>query len=67
MIVRVIYKNEKYDMVKADFLDDLIASRKIEKFRRSSGWARVGQDPMRGLRGVSYNGPERRSAPKNQV
>ncbi|TNF52474.1 MAG: hypothetical protein JSV71_02000 [Nitrospiraceae bacterium] len=60
MIVRVLYRNEKYDMVKASSLDLLINSRKIKKFKRSEGWAVMGLDRVRGD-GGKYKGPERRS------
>jgi hypothetical protein len=60
MIVRVLYRNEKYDMVKASFLDLLIKSRKIKKFKRSKGWAVMGLDRVRGD-GGKYKGPERRT------
>lgn len=60
MIVRVLYRNEKYDMVKTSFLDLLIKSRKIKKFKRSKGWAVMGLDRVRGD-GGKYKGPERRT------
>lgn len=61
MMIRVLYRNSKYDMVKDSFLDGLIISGKIEKFRRVDGWITIGKDPMRGWGGVYY-GPERRKA-----
>lgn len=59
MIIRVIYHNNKYDMVKDFILDTLIASNKITKFYRSDGWVTIGLDPIRGI-GGDYSGPERR-------
>jgi hypothetical protein len=46
-------------------LDLLLESNRVAKFKRSSGWATVGIDPIRaksrGHGGASYHGPERRS------
>ncbi len=47
MLIRVIYHDFKYDFVKPRLLDALIESRKISMFRRRSGWAIVGIDPIR--------------------
>lgn len=59
MLIRILYLNNNYDMVKLFYLDELIVLRKIKKFLRSDGWATIGLDPIRGM-GGSYNGPERR-------
>lgn len=59
MLIRVIYQNDKHDMVKPHHLDELISSNKIKKFLRSQGWVTIGVDPVRGM-GGTYNGPERR-------
>jgi hypothetical protein len=59
MMLRVLYRNSKYDMVKDSFLDGLIISGRIEKFRRAQGWVTIGRDATRGRGGV-YDGPERR-------
>lgn len=59
MLIRVIYRNGKYDMIKPSFLDELILSKKIRSFMRSGGWATVGADPVRGAGGI-YQGIERR-------
>ncbi len=59
MLIRVVYPNNKYDMVKDYVLNELIASGKIKSFYRSSGWAVVGRDRIRGEGGL-YGGPERR-------
>ncbi len=60
MLIRVMYKDNKYDMVKPFSLDKLIMSGRIKKFLRSEGWATIGVDPIRGHSG-SYEGQERRS------
>ena len=59
MLIRVMYFSDKYDMVKPFLLDELIASKRVKKFRRSDGWATIGVDPVRGM-GGSYSGLERR-------
>ena len=59
MMLRVIYHNGKYDMVKDLMLEIYINSGKILKFRRKDGWATIGIDPIRD-RGHNYIGPERR-------
>ncbi len=60
MVIRVMYYNNKYDMVKPSFLNELISSGKIKKFLRSDGWATIGISPIRGM-GGAYRGPERRT------
>jgi len=61
MLIHVQYSDNRYDMVKEYWLDEMIASKRIKKFRRSDGWVTVGVDPVRGTRQVaSYQGPERR-------
>ena len=59
MLIKVMYQNEKYDMVKPSILEALLPSGKLKKFFRSGGWATMGIDPIRG-KGGSYEGLERR-------
>ena len=61
MVIRVVYDNGSYDMIKTTRLDDLIPSGKVLKFFRSDGWVTVGVDPIRTAQ-VRYDGPERREA-----
>lgn len=66
MLIPVVYKNEKLGMVSPSRLDDLIASDKIIAFRRSSGWAILGEDPIRSNNtNIDYKGPERRKQTNN--
>jgi len=44
MMIRVMYPNGKYDMVREDLLDLLVAKRQVKRFRRSSGWIDVEGD-----------------------
>jgi hypothetical protein len=59
MKIKVIYKDDKSEMVDPCLLNDLIASNAIKMFLRSDGWANVATSPTRGM-GGSYNGIERR-------
>jgi hypothetical protein len=59
MLIKVIYQNDKYDMVKPVMLDTLLFANKIKQFLRSEGWVTVGVDKIRGTSGY-YEGPERR-------
>lgn len=59
MMIKVIYHDDKSDMVDPCILNDLIASNNIKMFLRSEGWANVASDPTRGMGGC-YNGVERR-------
>ena len=59
MLIRVMYRDGKYDMVKDIVLDNLIHSEKILKLYRSGHWAVIGSDPIRGM-GGSGTGYRRR-------
>jgi hypothetical protein len=59
MLIRVVYQNDKHDMVKPFILDSLIYTNRIKKFLRSNGWATIGTDLIRGM-GGHFNGFERR-------
>jgi hypothetical protein len=62
MLIQVNYTDERYDYVKDFMLDALIQSGKVAQFKRSSGWVRVGADPIRSKQaGDAYNGSDRRS------
>jgi hypothetical protein len=59
MLIKVLYSNDTYDMVKSTRLDEFIASGKITKFYRSSGWVTVGIDQTRQSNNDNW-GEERR-------
>lgn len=62
MLIPVRYEDEKYDYVKDFMLEKLIEAGAISRFRRSSGWVRVGVDPIRKQRSSDlYAGVERRA------
>jgi hypothetical protein len=61
MAIGVIFKNNKRGRVEDYLLDDLITKERIKAFRRSTGWVRVGRDPIRKMWQESvFNGQERR-------
>ena len=61
MSIKVMYTNGKMGIVESFQLDDLIASGKIKKFRRSDGWVFVGKDPIRKTDEVEITPKKRQS------
>jgi hypothetical protein len=62
MLIQVNYADDRYDYVKDFMLDSLIEAGKVTQFRRSSGWVRVGEDPIRSRRpSGGYSGADRRA------
>jgi hypothetical protein len=61
MLLHVQYQDSRYDYVDAATLDNLIATKQIRKFLRTSQneWVDVERGPIRG-EGSLYLGPERR-------
>lgn len=59
MLIRVMYTNGNYDLVKDILLDQLIDSGMILKLYRSGRWATIGKDQVRGL-GENDDGHRRR-------
>ena len=47
MLIRVVYTNKKYDFINPARLEESLKAGTIAMFQRSSGWARVGVDPLR--------------------
>jgi hypothetical protein len=61
MLIRVIYDEGRFDMVKPQLLDHLLMENSLQSFKRSDGWVFVGKDPIRnGSQNRNYYGPERR-------
>ena len=54
MLIQVRYPNDRYDYVKDSSLHDLIESKKIDGFKRSSGWVTIGLDHIRRYDRGSY-------------
>lgn len=59
MIIPVKYSDGTVDRVQSMLLDTLILSGVITKFKRSSGWVIIGEDPIR-KRGKQENVSENR-------
>jgi hypothetical protein len=53
MLIRVVYQDFTYDLVKPFRLDEFLKSGKVAMFRRRSGWVFVGIDPIRKSRNSS--------------
>jgi hypothetical protein len=62
MMIRVMYSDGRFDMVKPELLDSLIKEQAVTSFKRASGWAVVGRDPIRNSGIANYGGAERRIA-----
>lgn len=61
MLIRVMYSDGRFDMVKSSMLDNLLDQRSITSFKRSSGWAVVGRDPIRRTGQSTFLGDDRRT------
>lgn len=62
MMIRVMYSDGRFDMVKPELLENLLKEQVVTSFKRASGWAVVGRDPIRNSGKADYNGIERRVA-----
>ena len=62
MMIRVMYSDGRFDIVKPNLLEELIEQDVITSFKRSTGWAVVGRDPIRSPDRAEYSGAERRVA-----
>lgn len=60
MMIRVMYSDGRFDMVKPAMLDNLINRQAVTSFKRTTGWAVVGRDPIRSSSRGNYRGMERR-------
>jgi hypothetical protein len=62
MLIRVMFDDGRFDMVKPFLLTGLLEEQKLTSFKRSSGWTVVGRDALRNsLNSEGYQGVERRS------
>lgn len=61
MKVQVLSHYDTIETVNVRDLRRLIAAGEVLAFRRSSGWVKVGSEPVRGDGGGDYDGPERRN------
>ena len=62
MLIHVIRTGNNFDYIKDYLLNNLIESKGIVKFKRSTGWVTIGADQIRGnKRTTVFNGPDRRA------
>jgi len=61
MLIRVMYDDGKFDMVKPQMLDTLLETNRVTSFKRNEGWAVVGRDTLRSSRSQGRKGVERRA------
>lgn len=47
MLIHIKHPDNKFDYVKDIALDLMIKSNKVAEFERSTGWVRIGVDPIR--------------------
>ena len=59
MLIKVMYEDGKMGKIESSQLDDLIHSKKIKKFQRSSGWVTIGVDQIREVRRDYLEVPEK--------
>jgi hypothetical protein len=64
MLIRVIYNDNTYDFINPDRLNESLKAGTITMFKRSSGWARVGIDPLRDNN--KNHAPREKSAERRQ-
>lgn len=62
MLIRIVYADGRYDLVKPFKLDALLAENQVRMFFRGGRWVTVGQDALRRSRLSSYSGTNRRQA-----
>ncbi len=60
MMIRVMYSDGRFDLIKQCMLDQMLDGNRLASFKRADGWAVVGRDPIRGTGGAVYRGPDRR-------
>jgi len=61
VLIRVMYEDGRFDMVRNDMLDILVANMKIKKIRRASGWVDIERDVVRKMFNPAWDGLERRA------
>ncbi len=63
MLISVVYKDRRHDLVKGFILDQLLEAGELKKFYRHSEkkWVVVGTDPVRGMGGKNSGFRRRQS------
>ena len=67
MLIPVVYKNGKHDLVKDFVLDRLIENRAIMRFKRKTGWVDIISGRVRRRQRYNYDGPRRRSGEEDNM
>ncbi|MHB1397300.1 MAG: GSU3473 family protein [Trichloromonadaceae bacterium] len=62
MLIRIVYEDGRYDLVKPFKLNSLLAENQVRMFLRGGRWVMVGRDALRRSRLTSYSGADRRRA-----
>lgn len=60
MLIRVKYVDDRFDMVRPEILNRLLAAGKVREFERQEGWVIPGIGNLRRSTRNSYSGPDRR-------
>ncbi len=63
MLIRVKYTDERFDMVRPEILDRLLAAGKVREFERRDGWVMPGTGNLRRTNLNSFSGTDRRKTP----
>ena len=62
MLIRVMYDDGRFDMVKPQLLESLLQNNTVTSFKRNEGWVVVGRDATRNSHpSQEYSGPDRRT------
>ncbi|MGA1874831.1 MAG: GSU3473 family protein [bacterium] len=60
MLIRVKFRNNKYNYIKPGLLDRMIETGRVEAFCRGTAWVVIGKDRIRMNNTPPYEGIERR-------
>ena len=65
MLIRVKYTDERFDMVRPEILDRLLAAGKVREFERRDGWVMpgTGNFNLRRTNTNGFSGADRRKTP----
>ena len=68
MLIKVMYQNNRLDLINGDLLDQLLGEGRIKQFYRYSEgkWIMVGSDPIRSAESI-YHVPERRMSALRKI
>lgn len=54
MMIPVVYNTGTHDIVKSEMLNRLLTNGVVAEFKRSTGWVKVGSQPIRRARQEDY-------------